>query len=99
MYMKVDILTIDAVGHATIRFDIIVEGENGPTPKTFTQDVLLPVNDDNKRRKILDQYVTDYQNSFLIQEADIAPVIEDATSRPPITDRIKEVGQAIKRIF
>lgn len=95
MNMKVDILTIDAVGHATIRFDIIVEGE----PKTFTQDVLLPVNDDNKRRKILDKYVTDYQNSFLIQEADIAPVIEDATSRPPITDRIKEVGQAIKRIF
>lgn len=93
--MKVDILTLNDAGYATIRFDVIVDGE----PKTFTQDVLLPVDDANRRRKILDQYVTDYQNSFLIPEADIAPVIEDATSRPPITDRIKEVGQAIKRIF
>lgn len=93
--MKVDILTIDAVGHATIRFDVIVDGE----PKTFTQDVLLPVNDDNKRRKILDQYVTDYQNGLLQPEQPAEPIIEDATSRPAFGDRIKEVGQAIKRIF
>ncbi len=97
--MKVDILTLNDEGYATIRFDVIVNTEDGPSTQTFTQDVILPLNDDSKRRQILDQYVTDYQNGLLQPEQPAEPIIEDATSRPAFGDRIKEVGQAIKRIF
>lgn len=93
--MKVDILSIDAEGYSVIRFDIVVNGET----RTFEQNIILPVNNDAKRRKILKQYVSDYKKGLLGIPSESEPIAEDVTSSPTLATRIKEAGQAIKRIF
>jgi len=93
--MTIDLLTQDKdTGYAEIELHLNVHGEI----QHFRQNVMLPVNDDAKMRSILKSYGEEYEASLNNVVID-TPLVEDVTADPSLGTRLKEVGQAIKRIF